>query len=336
MSNVPAAVRRDAEKAEQLQKQIVANKNANEQAAHLQSVHSPAPPQSVQQGVNAVPGGIPAPVPGAQPALRPEETVEYWKHRYTTMKQHHDTVVPDLRATIARLEQGLQSNHNAQNQSNPAKSAADVLTAEEREYLGAETVAAMDKMVAANSNQVSQNVQTQLQAANNQSVQAQWQAFTSELASLVPGYAQINDSAGFKAWVVSALDPMGSGLTMQQVLDGASNAYDARRAALVFNQYITQASNAAYQQPGYVAPQLQQPAQPAVNPAMPRTPSQPMDSGVEIEMWDRSEVNLFWENYRKFVSMPVAQQDLATKQRYEADVQRIQQAESEGRVDEMR
>ena len=342
MSPLPQAVQRDAVEADRLQTQIVGTRAAQQSgdgpgiagAHHVAATNNQSPA-----------GDLPA-----------DQTLEYWKNRFTSMKSYHDDVVPKLRQENAQLRAELEQSKRggttpgAGTQAQPRPGLT--LSEEETESIGAENVETIQRMVAHQIGSVQETVSNQFEQERELQRRKLWSQFESELASLVPNYLAIDKTPNWKHYLGAVID-QGSGQSMQQMLDNASNAFNARGAAAIFGDfqraqtsgvssyapgipiYFPQPQQQHAQQP-FQQPQLhhQQPAN-GVNPAMARTPSAPVDGGAEIEIWDRSEIDTFWEDYRKFVSSQ-GNKDPRKAAEYEETVQRIQLAENEGRVDNSR
>jgi len=167
---------------------------------------------------------------------------------------------------------------------------------------------------------------------------------------MVPNYVAIDQTPNWKHYLGNVID-QGSSQTMQSMLDNASQAFNAKGAAAIFGDfqraltsgfssyapgvpiYFPQPQAGQHPAAQQQAQQHQQPV--GVDPAMARTPAAPIEGGDQIEIWDRTEIDAFWVDYRKFVSTP-GNKDQARAAQYEETVQRIQAAENEGRVDNTR
>lgn len=190
-----------------------------------------------------------------KPEPKKKETSDIdWKDRYSSLRSHHDGLVYELRSEVASLKEQLVSATKTINKLQEAQVAApkantdysDILSEEEKEVLGPEAVAALNKMTqkamesAVNplKDQLNEEKQRRLsneeREAKDSRVKAQ-QIFLHRLGQLVPDYQEIDKDPNFVKWC-DGLD-IYSGVPRKVLFRRAESTGDVSRVAEFFVQY---------------------------------------------------------------------------------------------------
>lgn len=233
---------------------------------------------------------------------KPQKRVS-WKQRYSTLKAHHDTarfkdrqVIDQAFSRIAALEKEnikLREMLNSAPKVSSPKDFADVLTDEERDVLGDEGVASIDKLtqraveaaVAPLRERIAQQDAERITLSEQRAAEAREEAksiFKQRLAKLVPDYAEIDLDPAFEAYLM-APDPT-TGEKRFEYFKVAHSAGDVQRVADFFNAF-----KAIHRPP---RPSLETKVTPVGNTGTPPTHVNPQQGNVEV---------LSFADYEKFM-----------------------------------
>ncbi len=238
--NIPQQVQAQSDRADELLKQ----------ASGKESPAGGAKPTA--ESLNAKPSD----------AVKPEETVEYWKQRFEVIQgkynseikgmQENVNLLNSLKNQVRQLTGQLTESQNLIGQlqkqltekREPAPDTTDplsVLTAEEREHLDAEGITGksleiLAKMVRASGGQgqnqnleeINRKLEEDREARQRDAVRTFW----TELERLVPDWRDVNQSEAFIAWLDAQIPYTNQ--TRGQRLTAAQNSLDHQTCAQFF------------------------------------------------------------------------------------------------------
>lgn len=254
--SLPKSVQDAAEKAEALQQQLV---NPSTEDTHPEEQQNQQPVEEQSAQVQPEPAPEPAEAPAAQPEPQSAEPsfdhdATYWQHRFQVLQGKYNAEVPALRAEVAELKAAVEQANSqvAQEQGSAQQRALDAvsdLSQEEMEEFGPELVQLIQKVVGAQTQQVSQQLdqanatiremQEDKQQAEEEKQQDAQARFWTDLTQLAPNWRTLNDDVAFLQWL-DGFDPVSS--TQRQILlNSAQKKLDANGVAAVFNAF-TQAA----------------------------------------------------------------------------------------------
>lgn len=258
---LPASVRRQAEEAAALEAQLA------------QPTPEPAPSdQPTDPPAEVAPAQAPA---VQQPPAPTQPQPDPWEQRYRTLQGILDAEQKRNREQSAELQgqltdtlARLKSLETAQAQ--PAEPTKPVVSADEVEAFGAETIDLMRRIAAdvfrqmpvANADTLDKliadvaDLRKQVGGVQQDHIKTVEDRFWEEFRSLVPDYEAVNADRRFLDWL-AAKDPM-AGVERQQFLNAAFSAANARQAAEVFKGWMR--SVGWGEAPAAPAPQVEAPS----------------------------------------------------------------------------
>jgi hypothetical protein len=224
------------------------------------SENNQTPPEKSEESTNVT---AQAETQEQQPASQQKApTRTNWKQkfneadkRYNNFKASTDATIFSLRTELAaalRSQESLSkkvddlSKELATARSSKTESLNDILSSEEQEILGAEAVAALDKVSKSNIEAQVKPLQEQLAfekeqraserkaAAEEQASQAQ-QSFLERLGDLVPDYATVDTDQAFLDWM--KLPDEVSGIQRERLFKQSQTLGDVGRVAQFFNDF---------------------------------------------------------------------------------------------------
>jgi hypothetical protein len=328
---LPAAVQRQLSLADEYVQALtgttgipVVAGDGDQTSAAAQPVAQPAAPQP-QPSQQEVP---PAPVVS-------EET---WEQKFKSLKGHFDAEVPRLHAALkeatgqnnqlaARVSQ-LEAQRAAP-APQPVAPTQPLITDKDREEFGPDLVALMERaaraavapLQAENATLLAEiaRLNGSVHKVEKQADLSAAEVFTRKMSQMVgENWVAQNTDDGFIAWV-NQPDPI-LGVKRKVILDQAGNAYDAVRAAAIFNAYRAETGHfrTAPAPQAQVNPELQSQVAPT------RSRSAPAPQTPEVKkIWTNPEIQAF---YNGIIKNAYTAEEAA---KLEAD---IQLAIQEGRV----
>lgn len=241
---LPAAIQRQVDEAEALERQLYAQSQDPAQAEG-DGVTPVAEPAAVQATEHVEPE--PQTVETVEPARR-EDDAAYWKQRFATVQGMLNAQTQQATEQTRQLNERIQALANELEQQRTAQQQASTKTANDNdaETFGEDLVATIDRRAEQRARElVAQEtaamrdyisaLESRLGAVGEQvSISAQ-DRFLTELSRRVPNYESINVDQGFLNWL-GEVDPV-YGVPRQAALDQAAQAMDAARVAAVFVAY---------------------------------------------------------------------------------------------------
>jgi hypothetical protein len=322
---VPRAVREQAERAEQLARELGSANVAD------------APDEGREQGGDGTPSSPPEhqePDDQRAPVREPED--ESWRQRFNTLQGKYDNEVPQLYGQIRNLTNLITSMQNAAPppQPPPPPPVAPQITDEDREMWGDDLPNAVSRWVGNPQDDRIRSLEAQVQylAGGQQRVDTSLtqQSVMSQLdmdPDLTGRWRQLNDAPAFLSWL-SELDQF-SARPRIELLREAYAQGDANRTGRFFKSYLAEHT---------APPGSRAPAHTQLNGSAGRmrleelaAPGRAAASGTnggaspERRMWTNREIGAFYRD----VQRGVYRTRQADKDRIEAD---ILAAASEGRV----
>lgn len=255
VTSMPRSVRQQADKANQLMNDLVAKAAAlgggdpPAAAAPVQPAPAPAPSSGVQ--------GEPA-APPAPPAARPEDTVDYWKHRFSVLQGKYNAEVPVLQQQMAELREHINTISASPVQPSPAPAAEGISSEELDDYgqnffdvVGRHAVRLLSPIIDRKISEALAGVTNRVTEVATTVEQSATERFFSDLAARVPNWGVLNQEQGWLVWLDEP-DPF-TGQPRQVLLNDARNKLDAKRAAALFTAYV-QSKTPQAAGPGAVLP----------------------------------------------------------------------------------
>jgi hypothetical protein len=346
---LPPAVRRQAERADELLRQVAEEQKPESQEQGQPSEEQGQPQQGEQLELPLEGGehrGEAPPAPVEQPPR--EQDVGYWRQRHDTLQGKYNSEISELKGRLRGLEanntalQELLTRINAQPPAAPSSAPPKFvpprveIPAEDVEAYGNELIESARRWARAEVNpeieQLKQEIQSLRGQTNMTSEEMRRQALHAELDAKAPEWRQLNYDADFIKWL-SAEDPF-AGKTRQELLGEAYLRGDATRTANIFQAY--QREHTAVQPlrspPAHTRAQSGYSGSggagsvPLADLAAPgRTRSGSHGAQSEKRLWSQKDIAAFYSDVRK----GVYQGREADKARLEQD---IFAAASEGRI----
>lgn len=343
-NTIPAAVRRQSERADQLAREHgLANAPGGDPAASPVAETPPAAAEGAPP-VAAAPAVVdPLPLPGPPAASAPP--VEDWQQKYRTLQGKYDREVPSLHDRIASLERLLSTMQEAPAAAPPASPPVETAPVAppqaDIEAYGQDLIDAVHRWVMpvvegrlAQFEKRLGEVSTRTAQTSQETRQASVQAALDADPELAGKWREINHDPEFLAWLNQA-DPF-AGVQRSQLLNEAYGRGDAVRTARFFKAFLTEHTAVT---PAPAASDAQTPApEPAADrptlesmAAPGRAPVGPPAGGAPAEkrVWTNREIASF---YKDCTDGKFAGRD-AERLRFEQD---IISAASEGRVRNVR
>lgn len=184
----------------------------------------------------------------------PKKERTNWKKRYTNYKAHADATIHQLRQDKIRLKESVDTLTDkidvlSKTLAEVKESEAlpdDLLTQDERDLLGDETISAMEKMQRAMNDKFVKPLQDQLERERELRKKAEAQAveddkaqnsarFLAKLEGLVPDYREINVNPSFINYMEEA--DADSGFTRKYIFKQAEALGDVGRVAQFFKEF---------------------------------------------------------------------------------------------------
>jgi hypothetical protein len=232
---VPAQVRAQREKAQQLQEEL----------------GKPTPPEADPNNPNPA-ENQPAPAAAEPAAPTPEPQAMDWEQRYRTLQGMFNAQVPKLQAELRTANQQVAELRQALEQRTAAPKApsSPLLTDKDVEDFGQDTIDVMRRAARQEATEqfsgIIENLQKQIATLQTTVVPkvAQFEQaatvsreekFMRDLDTLSPTWRQLNNDPAFLDWL-DEVDPF-TGTIRQKLLDTAVQAADAHRAATFFTAF---------------------------------------------------------------------------------------------------
>ena len=220
MSNLPPSVQAQADRAEEIQRQL----------ANPKQDLAPNPDQGTE--LQAAPEAKPEAKPQASPAKN--DDVVYWKNRFTVMEGKYKAELPRLRQREKELL-GEVASLKGQLEGQPASTTSG-FTQEEVDEYGEDFLAMVDKAAKRNANpEVVERLEEHVNRVEDDQHDNRQARYLTEIDLGVPDWRAINDKAEWLDWL-SATDPF-SGFTRQSLLDKAQNEMDSTQIIQIFNTF---------------------------------------------------------------------------------------------------
>jgi hypothetical protein len=269
---LPEAVRRQAERADALLRQIGAAGAPPEDQNKSGTEFTTAVNEGEQQGQPAPDRGQPSPEEGQQgelpleggeyrgepptPAEQPrEQDAGYWKQRHDTVQGKYNAETAELRGRVRALEGHIASlqellakmNTMPAQQQPPAQVAfqqpppqSTEITDEDRESYGDELIHNVGRWSRAQLNPEIENLKRQLEELRGQASTANATLRQNHVHAMldaqVPDWQQIDHDSRFIAWL-DQVDPF-TGYKRQQLLNDAYQRGDAPRTTAFFQAFL--------------------------------------------------------------------------------------------------
>jgi hypothetical protein len=279
------------------------------------------PGEETQQQVNDPVMQV-APEPVVQTIPTPD-----WEAKFRTLQGKYNAEVPRFAEQVRKLTESVQSLVEENTKLREDTSRVQVknethITDSERETFGSDLIDLQERIAHSVADPLLKKIE-QLEQANRAleskvgtvdervAVSAS-DRFYETLTARVPDWQDLNDDAGFIAWLDS-VDPV-YGMPRRVGMDNAAQGLDAERAAIVFNAYRAT-----------MAPAQRTPAQQLASQVAPtRSRNTPVPvTGNNGKFWTERDIQAFYADLRR------GHIDDAEASRIE---QEIQLAVSEGRV----
>jgi hypothetical protein len=314
----PAAVRRAAQRAEELAAQAKAEREGTQEPDNTGTVVLPAEPE------------LPLATP-PQP--------DTWEHRYRTLQGKYDREIPQLRSQVSGLESviGAMRNPPPPTPAPPAPGMSVTVSDEDVAAYGPELIESAQRWAEARLGPVVQDLRRQIDDLKGTQdktakdrTQDRVQVALDRDPELAPHWRQLNEDAAFIQWLAE-IEPL-SGVSRQVMLNHAYASGDAVRTGLFFKRYLTehtaplpQTSSGSTQTPppnGAVAGSMDLTAFAAPGRSSAATPG---PGAPEQRIWTNRDIQAFYDD--------------RTRGRYrgrEAEADRLERdifaAASEGRI----
>jgi len=294
-------------------------------------------PEAGKAAEEAKPKSSDEPVKETTPAARPQPVpvapvsehdsgneLKAMTERYRTLQGMYNSEVEgvktenaELTARMRNMEALLGSLQEEAQTAAPAPSAKPVLSDEELEEYGADTVDMVRRVAAAEVHALTSRIATlensiqQLAANMNTSVIPQVQRisqtqnktaeqqFWSDLETAVPDWQEINSDPAFHEWLLT-VDPL-MGTTRQSGLEASQKARNAARVAAFFSSWknIGTNANANVQTQQQVKPSAASELEKQVSPGRGRSQSAP--TGEEPKVYTSEDISKFYSDVQKGV-----------------------------------
>lgn len=319
MSALPKVIQDQVDQAEALQQQLYPVDSAPAEAE--QPVAEPV----AEQPSNVVE----LPKPQTAPEVIPrEETVDYWKSRFETLRGKFDAEVPTLHHQLKEQSQQLQQlMEKFSEKQEPAPKEASLVTDKDVEDYGDDMISMVRRAAAQEVKQAVAiaiaelrkefgAVQAQVGHVADRVVQSEADKFWGGVMTLVPEWKQIDNDPRWIEWLDTA--PEFSEETYREIAGKAIQKHNAQKIAALVNTWKTALglTQAPVQQAAAVQAELARQVAPSTSRAS--TPSQPGE-----RIWSEADYKQAYDirNVQRFG------QKQADEMRAEAD-----RAVAEGRV----
>ena len=313
---VPAAVRRQADRAAKLQEQMTGvppegegkgegqGEGQGEGEGEGQGQTSQEGQQQAQQQTQEGQGGGQQ-VQEGQPAQEGQQAQEPdWKQRYETLQGKYNAEVPtlsrqnrELRQHIEQLNERMAQIEQQHQQTSQKNS---LVSDNEIEEHGEEFVDFIRRVARGEAAREVGEVTPKIQQIEGQfrktQAQTAQQAVHSRLSQEIPDWQQVNNDPGFHSWL-SVTDPF-AGQQRQQMLTEAYNRGDADRVAAFFRAYKAETNAVA---PGQEPPKKTG-KKDLADLAGPSGGNMGGDSSREEpskKIWTRAEIKKFYDDVQR-------------------------------------
>lgn len=267
-------------------------------ATELMQAAATATPQGTQDDgnqdtdQNTYPQGQPQSQP-PQRQVAPQETVEYWRDRFSVLQGKYNAEVPDLAARLRTLEADL-----AEAKRKPPEPVR-LLTEDDVNNFGPEQVEIARKIVREVQSEEIQQLQDEIaqlkagqsQLSNNVSVNSRTgyldaldRRFGPQKGEDKPYWRVVNERPDFLAWL-GEMDPV-AGRTRMDGLKEADAQCDVERVSAIFNTFLG-GSSAPRVTPQAAAPNAR------INPPTSVRRSADQDGQSGVQSWTRAQVSAF-------------------------------------------
>lgn len=352
MGSLPEQVRLQAERANQIHRQVYAPEDKPEDTPEDKPEGSQESEQQPQTGAPETPQQPPVddkgaadpqaapPDPAADPNAAKDDKPEDWEQRYRTaqglLKAESQRHAAERRQLLERIEE-LEKKFEQGAAAKPAEPAQPLITDKDLETYGPELLDVIGRkaqeMAAQIVEQRMAELKPQLEQTKEQVDQfasqvykSSEQRFYGELERVVPDWQAINADQRWLAWL-GEVDPI-SGVPRQQHLDHAAQQLDHARVAMLFNTFKQAAGIETPAAPASPAPAAAPaPKKPEISPT-PRSvgnASAPTHREPELPSVSRAEINA---HYRRSSAEP----QYRNSEEYKAMEQRIASAMAAGQV----
>jgi len=342
---VPEAVRRAAERAEQIQREAYPDQ--------VQPADKMARPTTNKDGITIVenpestPPAEPQPTPEPQPQPTPQPTppvtpqgndAETWEQRYRSAEGRRVKLEQQLANAVDRMgamEQMLQDMRSAPPAApTPASTPSKLITSEEEEQFGTEMLDVMGRRAreivspeVAELKATVSRLESLLTGTVKETKRTAQQTMHAELTSKIPNWQEINQLNEFKAWL--ALPDPYSGATRHSMLLSAYAENDTPRVLAFFRGFVSElAATTPADDPLPTPAAPQQPPKPGLEtlaaPGRARTPAQ-VNAPAEKQIITPDDVNAFYAAKRRG-------EYLGREEEFNALEQELFKAQREGRV----
>lgn len=352
MGSVPEQVRLQAERANELHRQVYAPEDTPEDNPEGTQAPEPQPqdgapkttPQQppVDDNGAADPKAAP-PEPAADPSAAKPDGPEDWEQRYRTAQgllkaesQRHIAERRELLDRIEELEKKIEQGTPA-TPATPAEPAQPLITDADLETYGPELLDVIGRKAQEMAARIVEQrlaelkpeldqTKAQVDQFATQVYKTNEQRFYGELERAVPDWKALNADQRWLVWL-GEVDPI-SGVPRQQHLDHAAQQLDHARVAVLFNTFKQAAGIEAPTAPASPAPETTPaPKKPEISPT-PRSvgnASAPTHREPESPSVSRAEINA---HYRRSSAEP----QYRSSEEYKAMEQRIASAMAAGQV----
>jgi hypothetical protein len=303
---VPASVRRQAQRADELQSQMIAEMEAAATAEQAELTAQAELDRVVSQ----------------QPQPQQPQPQDSWEHRYRTLQGKYDSEIPHLRAQVQQLEQLIATFQTPaqppQPQQTPPQAAQPEIPEEDYTTYGPDFVdstrrwarAELDPEIGDLRRQLAE-LKAQAQQSTGDRVKDRVRQELDRDPEIGGRWQELDRDPGFNQWLIE-LDPF-SGVRRLDMLRAAYAGGDAVRTGRFFKAYIQEHTDYTQNPSGY-QPQTQQPYQPnggyagngagPVNLADYAAPGRasnatPGPGAPDRRIWTTSEIQTFYDGRLK-------------------------------------
>jgi hypothetical protein len=240
---LPRAVRRAAQRANELQRAMHGGEGGEETSENTTSVQPDDNPPVAEPEQQRLPLGDEPSTPPQQPP--PTDT---WEQRYRTLQGKYDREIPNLQAQVTSLERLIGSMRDAPAAQPlpppaPAPAPPSLIPQEDIESYGPELIEASRRWAAAEYNERMSSLQAKidrLEGAQTQLTEAQVRDRVKDQLNADPElrgrWEQLNTDQGFLNWL-QEIDPL-AGRSRYEMLQQAYVGGDAVRTGMFFKAYI--------------------------------------------------------------------------------------------------
>lgn len=282
--NVPVNVRKQAEKADAMMKQMQGEAPSKEN-----------PPVNSQETLSEPPANEPE--QGTPPQGPPQDSFE---HKYKVLQGKYNAEIPRFQQQISELYSELsrvRAERDQQQQQGPQQPEATSVEGVDPDDLS-EYGEEFGKLAKSFNALLEQNktLQSKLSSIENSTQQVQQdqvsnkeEQFWGKLSQQVPNWEEINQNQDFLNWLTQE-DPV-SGTQRQQILEHHHKAMDANRVAGVFKAWMQESGQGQKQSPSKAEPKNVQPEQTRAD-----QPSQQTQTG---RTWTKAQIKKHYDDQIK-------------------------------------